>query len=93
MTDLFRATTNEYLPVPIYVTDTSTGTKSLVTSGLAFSVVPNGQNEGTFTPAIVRGATAGFQVVGFTAGVWRIWAQITNGSDVVVYDAGTITVV
>lgn len=93
MTDKFRATDNEYLPVPVYQKDTTTGTKTLVTSGLEFSVVPNGQNEGTFTPAVTRGNTAGFQVSGLTAGVWRIWARISASGDAVILDCGTIIVV
>lgn len=95
MSDLFRVTTNEFIPVPIYGTDTGTasGKKSLLTSGLSFSIVPDGSDESTFTPAVIRGALAGFQLVGYTAGTWRIWAKVSPGNgDEVILNCGTFTV-
>jgi hypothetical protein len=87
MTDLYPSQTVEYVPQPI----TEHGT--VITTGVAFSIVPNGQPPGTWTPATVLDGETCFLLSGFTPGTYRKWAQATAGSEVAVIDCGTLTVV
>jgi hypothetical protein len=87
VTDLYPSTTNEPVPEPI----TEHGT--IVTTGVNFSIVPDGQQAGTWVPAVILDGVTCFVLVGKSPGVYRKWAQITSGSYVVVLDCGTVTVV
>lgn len=87
MTDLYPHLTNELVPQPV----TQNGVA--VTAGIAYSIVPNGQDAGTWTPAVVRDSATFFRVQDMAPGVYRKWAQATVGDEVAVIDCGTITIV
>ncbi len=87
MSDLYPSQTVEYVPVTIL----NSGT--LVTTGVAFSVVPDKQPPGVYTPAVIVGSQTCFLLSGYAPGVYRKWAQVTSGVEVAVLDCGTLTVV
>ncbi|HEY8294714.1 MAG TPA: hypothetical protein VIG41_05200 [Micrococcaceae bacterium] len=87
MTDLYPSQTVEYVPQPI----TEHGT--IITTGVQFSIVPNGQPPGSWTPAVIQDGTTCFLLSGKTPGLYRKWAQVTAGAEVAVLDCGTLTVV
>jgi hypothetical protein len=87
MTDLYPSQTVEYVPIPI------TAAGSPVTTGVAFSVVPNGQPPATWTPAVLVNNQTCWLLSGLTPGLYRKWGQVTAGTETAVVDCGTLTVV
>jgi len=101
------ASTSEKIPVTIDASDdpTAAGIKFAVTSGPGVSPQPSTWDAGTWgTWSAVNGsATADTPLVGsataspaativVTAGVWRLWAQVSTGTETPVIDLGLIDV-
>lgn len=61
---------------------------ALVTEGLSFAVVLDGQRPETFTPATVINDVPGVMVNALAAGTYRIYAQLTAGPETPVVDCG-----
>lgn len=87
MIDQFPSQTSEFLPVPVSADGV------IVTTGIAYSVVPNGNQPGAWTAATVMNSKTGVMVSGFAAGTYRIYAQATTTNETAVIDCGTFLVV
>lgn len=90
MTDKYPTNTGpEPVPCPIYAFG------AVVTTGVSFSIVPDGQLDGgAWTPAVVLNGVTCFVIQpGMKPGVYRKWAQAISGPYTAVLDCGTITVV
>lgn len=85
--DQFPSQTSEFLPVPVSADGV------IVTTGIAYSVVPNGNQPGAWTAATVMNSKTGVMVSGFAAGTYRIYAQATTTNETAVIDCGTFLVV
>lgn len=61
---------------------------SPVTSGVSYAVVRDGQRPVTFTPGVEQFGLTGVMVGGFAPGTYRVYAQLTTGTEVPVIDCG-----
>lgn len=60
-----------------------------VTSDVFFAIVSDGARPATFTPATVMDGMAGVMVAGLSAGIYRIFAQVTaDPSETPIIDCG-----
>jgi len=59
-----------------------------VTTGLALSVVRDGQRPVTFTPAATMDGLTGVMINALAPGTWRVYAQVSNGQETPVIDCG-----
>ena len=59
-----------------------------ITTGLEFSIVPDGQRPVTFTPAEMLSGQTGVIVSGLSQGTYRIFARLTTAQEVPVIDCG-----
>ena len=59
-----------------------------ITTGVEFSIVPDGDRPLAFTPAAVVNGTTGVIVTGLTQGTYRIFARISAGPETPVIDCG-----
>lgn len=82
MANAFPRESVEFQPVSV------TQDGAVVTTGLSFAVVRDGQRPVTFTPAAVFGPEVGVMVGGLAAGTYRIYAQLTLGPETPVIDCG-----
>lgn len=89
MSDAYPAGTSEWVPLDIE----KLGLKITSATGIATSVVPDGQPTGTWSPTTTVDNAPCFRLSGFTAGRYRVRAQITTADEVVVLDCGTVLVV
>ena len=89
MSNTYQRETDEFQAVEV------TFAGSLVTTGVEFSVVKDGQRPATYTPAVVQGGEIGVRVAGYDPGNWRVFARVTNAPDaqLPVLDCGTFRVV
>ena len=87
MNDLYPSQTVEYVPIPV------TADGAVVTTGVAYSVVPNLKPPGAWTAAVLVNNQTCWLLTGLTPGTYRKWAQVTAGTEIAVIDCGTLTVV
>lgn len=78
---------NEFYPVAVY------GDDVLVTAGVLFSVVADGQPPGTFSAARIKDGKTGITVGNLAPGTYRIHAKILTLDEEVGLDGGTFRVV
>lgn len=73
-TNEYQRTTTEFIWLPVY----NNGT--LVTSGVAYSVVLQPGAEGTHTAATIMNGKTGV-IIGpnITPGLYKVWASVTTG--------------
>jgi hypothetical protein len=87
VSDSYPQGTVEWVPLNL----TKNGT--LVTSGVAASVVPDGQRPGTWTACTLVDGYACTKLTGTLAtGTYRVWAQVTTADETAILDCGTITI-
>jgi hypothetical protein len=60
----------------------------VVTDGLSYAVVLDGQRPETFTPATVVGSTTGVMIANMPAGTYRVYAKMVAGNETPVIDCG-----
>lgn len=60
----------------------------LITTGLEFSIVPDGERPTEFTPAASVAGNTGVMVSGLDVGTYRIFARISTAQEVPVIDCG-----
>lgn len=78
--------TVEFQPVTVAVDGV------VVTSGVAFAVVPYGDRPATFVAPTALNGKIGVMVSGMTPGTYRVWAQVTSVPETPVIDCGVFTV-
>lgn len=59
---------------------------------IGFSVVPDGDRPDVFSAPVVLDEQTGIMVDGFKPGMWRVWAKVTDISEVPVIDCGLFRV-
>lgn len=89
MSDSYPSGTSEWVPLDVE----KLGLKLTSATGIATSVVPDGQPAGTWTPATTVDNAPCFRLSGFVPGRYRVRAQVTTADEVVVLDCGTVLVV
>ncbi|HAP91098.1 MAG TPA: hypothetical protein DCR15_15865 [Arthrobacter bacterium] len=82
MANAYPRETNDFQPVQVLRDGL------VVSTGLSFSIVPDGQRPVTFTTAVIDNGLTGVDVAGLTAGTYRIFAQLVVGSRTPVIDCG-----
>jgi hypothetical protein len=60
----------------------------VVTTGLEFAIVPDGERPVTFAPAATVAGNTGVIVSGLASGTYRIFARVTTAQEVPVIDCG-----
>lgn len=60
----------------------------VVTTGLEFAVVPDGERPVSFTPAATVAGNTGVMVSGLARGTYRIFARVTTAQEIPVIDCG-----
>jgi hypothetical protein len=88
MTARFPRETDEPYPVPILDHDTG----ALITSGVAFSVVPQGARPGTWVAAVIADGATCVEIVSLAPGYWNIYSKLTLAPWAPVVDCGTIQI-
>lgn len=60
----------------------------LMSGGISFAIVPDGQRPVTFTEAVVFGGKSGVMIQGLDRGTYRIFAKVVSSPEVPVIDCG-----
>lgn len=82
MTNAYPRESVEFQPVTV------TRDGVVITSGLSFAIVPDGDRPVTFTAAEILGGETGVMIQGLERGTYRIFAKITSAPEVPVIDCG-----
>lgn len=82
MTNAYPRESVEFQPVTV------TRGGVVVTTGLSFAIVPDGDRPVTFTAPATVGTETGVMIQGLARGTYRIFAKITNAPEVPVIDCG-----
>ena len=88
MTNIYPRESVEFQPVLITLDN------SVITSNVQLAVLtPNDRplSSDWFNATILQGAT-GFLTGSYTAGTWKVWAQITDSPEIPVIDCGVFQV-
>lgn len=82
MTNAYPRESVEFQPVTV------TRGGVVLTTGLTFAIVPDGERPATFSPATTLGTETGVMIQGLARGTYRIFAKVTSAPEVPVIDCG-----
>ena len=83
----FQRETVEFQPVTVTVDGVKT------TTGVTFSVTPDGLRPSIFSAPVTLNDEIGVMVQNFAVGAWRVWAKVTGVAETPVIDCGYFMVV
>lgn len=89
VSDSYPTGTSEWVPLDIE----KLGLRITSATGIATSVVPDGQPAGTWSATTLVDNLPCFRLSNLSPGLYRVRAQVTTADEVVVLDCGTVLVV
>jgi hypothetical protein len=78
--------TVEYIPVIVTVNG------AVTTTGIEFTVTPDGTRPSAWTAAVVLSGATFVLLSGLTPGQWNVWARVSVSPEVAVIECGPIVV-
>jgi hypothetical protein len=89
------ADTNEWRWIPVYrqTNPEDESSSELFTGAIEYAVYREGNQPGTYAPAVLRDGYSGIKISGLAPGTYRVRAHVTGapGGDVPSIDCGTFT--